>query len=136
MELKKGYADIKYYSGFKDRVNGVRQETLKFLDSVKKQKKTIVGYGAPAKGNTFLNYCGISAEDIPYTVDKNPRKQGRFLPGSHIPIEAPDKIKETKPDYVLILPWNIKDEIVGQISFIRSWGGKFVTVIPKIEVKQ
>ena len=93
-----------------------------------------MGYGAPAKGNTLLNYCGIGTEYIEYTVDKNPYKQSRYLPGSHIPIELPDKIKETKPDYVLILPWNIKDEIMEQMSFIKSWGGKFVTFIPKIDI--
>jgi 2-polyprenyl-3-methyl-5-hydroxy-6-metoxy-1,4-benzoquinol methylase len=133
-ELKKGYTNIKYYSEFKNRVSALRKDILNFLDEVKKEKKTIVGYGAPAKGNTLLNYCGIRNEHIPYTVDKSPHKQGRFLPGSHISIETPDKIKQTRPDYLLILPWNIKDEIMKQMSFIREWGGKFVTFIPGVKV--
>lgn len=133
-EFGKGYMDVKYYAEFKNKVSAVKKDILRFLDEVKKEKKSIVGYGAPAKGNTLLNYCGIRNEHIPYTVDRSPHKQGRFLPGSHIPIERPDKIKETKPDYVLILPWNIKDEIVEQVSFIRGWGGKFVTFVPGVSV--
>jgi len=133
-ELKAGYADINHYSEFKNRVNAIKKDILKFLAEVKKEKKTIAGYGAPAKGNTLLNYCGINRDHIPYTVDKNPYKQGRFLPGSRIPIEKPEKIKDTKPDYLLILPWNIKDEIVKQASFIRGWGGRFVTFIPRVEI--
>ena len=93
-----------------------------------------MGYGAAAKGNTLLNYCGIRRDFMDYTVDRNPYKQGRFLPGSHIPIYAPEKIDETKPDYVLILPWNLKDEIVDQMSHIRNWGGKLIVPIPKVEV--
>ena len=96
--------------------------------------KNVVCYGAPAKGNTLLNYCKISSELIEYTVDKNPIKQNLFLPGTHIPIYSPEKIKQTKPDYVLILPWNIKDEIMNEISFIRDWGGKFVIPIPKVVI--
>lgn len=133
-ELNAGYTDISFYGQFKNRVSVIKNDILKFLKSVKASNKTIVGYGAPAKGNTLLNYCGIGKDVIPYTVDKNPYKQGRFLPGSHIPVESFDKIKETKPDYVLILPWNIKDEIIEQMSFIRSWGGKFVTFIPRIDI--
>ncbi|MDD5428821.1 MAG: class I SAM-dependent methyltransferase [Candidatus Omnitrophica bacterium] len=133
-ELKKGYADVNYYSDFKDRVSKLKKEILDFLSKVKKEKKIIVGYGAPAKGNTLLNYCGIRAGQILYTVDRSPHKQGRFLPGSHISIETPDRIRQTKPDYVLILPWNIKDEIMKQMSFIREWGGKFVTFIPGTEI--
>ena len=134
-ELKKGYADINQYREFKNKVSALRKDILKFLADVKNEEKTIAGYGAPAKGNTLLNYCGIRNEHIPYTVDRSPHKQGRFLPGSRIPVETPDKIKQTKPDYVLILPWNIKDEIMDQMSFIRQWGGKFVTFIPKVEIK-
>ena len=133
-EIKAGYSDIKHYAGFKDRVSTLKKEIDKFLKALRSESKAIVGYGAPAKGNTLLNYCGIGVDSIPYTVDKNPYKQGRFLPGSHIPIESPDKIKETKPDYVLILPWNIKEEIMEQMSFIRDWGGRFATFIPKVEV--
>ena len=94
----------------------------------------IACYTAPAKGNTLLNYCNITSNDIPYTVDKNPHKQELFLPGTHIPIHAPEKVQETKPDYLLILPWNLKDEIIQQMSYIRDWGGKFVTLIPDISI--
>ena len=91
-------------------------------------------YGAPAKGNTLLNYCGISSEHIEYTVDLSPHKQGLFLPGTHLPIKSPSIIKETKPDYIIILPWNIKDEIMGQLSYIREWKGKFVIPIPEVKI--
>ncbi|MFC1643525.1 methyltransferase C-terminal domain-containing protein, partial [Chlamydiota bacterium] len=101
---------------------------------IKNDNKIIVGYGAPAKGNTLLNYCGIRTDFLDYTVDRNPHKQNKFLPGTHIPIKHPDKIKEDKPHYVLILPWNIKDEIAEQMSFIRSWGGKFIIPIPNTVV--
>ena len=94
----------------------------------------MAGYGAPGKGNTLLNYCGIRTDFIAYTVDRNPYKQGKFLPGTHIPIFAPEKIRETRPDYVVILPWNFKDEIIAQNAFIRDWGGRFVVPIPRLEV--
>jgi hypothetical protein len=93
-----------------------------------------VGYGAPAKGNTLLNYCGIRADMISYTVDRSPHKQGHYLPGTRIPVHAPEKIAETKPDYVVILPWNLKDEIVKQMAHIREWGGKFVVLIPEVRI--
>ena len=93
-----------------------------------------VGYGAPGKGNTLLNYCGIRTDFIDYTVDRNPYKQGKYLPGTHIPIFHPDKVRETRPDYLLILPWNFKDEIIKQMSYIRDWGGQFVVPIPEAKV--
>jgi hypothetical protein len=96
--------------------------------------KTIVGYGAPAKGNTLLNYCGIGVDFLDYTVDLNPHKQNHFLPGTRIPIHATEIIRKTRPDYVLILPWNLKDEIISQLSDIREWGGRFVVPIPTLEV--
>ena len=133
-ERNAGYEDINYYLTFDKKVRAVKREILNFLIQAKERGQTIVGYGAPAKGNTLLNYCGIRTDFIDYTVDRNIYKQGRYLPGSHIPIEAPDKIKETKPDYVFILPWNLKDEIMGQMSFIREWGGKFIIPIPMVEV--
>lgn len=133
-EIDAGYMDISCYFSFGEKVKSVKRDILKFLIHVKEERKTIVGYGAPAKGNTLLNYCGIRTDSIDYTVDKNPHKQGHYLPGSHIPIESPDKIKETEPDYVLILAWNIKDEIMEQMSFIRDWGGKFVILMPTVEV--
>src|SRR5262249_24282617 len=94
----------------------------------------VAGYGAPGKGNTLLNYCGIRSDLVAYTVDRNPYKQGKYLPGSHIPIFGPDRITETKPDYVLILPWNLRGEIMQQLSDIREWGGKFVVPIPSVKV--
>ncbi len=94
----------------------------------------MVGYGAPAKGNTLLNYCGIGTDLLEYTVDRSPHKQGRYLPGTRIPIHAPDRIQETKPDYVWILPWNLTEEITEQMAVIRSWGGRFVVAIPEVMV--
>jgi hypothetical protein len=96
--------------------------------------RTVAGYGAPGKGNTLLNYCGIGTDLIAYTVDRNPHKQGRFLPGSRVPIHAPDRIAETRPDYVFILPWNLREEIIQQLSFIRGWGGRFIVPIPEPRV--
>ena len=104
------------------------------LDFSKQDNKKIVCYGAPAKGNTLLNFCGVGKDFIEYTVDKNPHKQNLFLPGTHIPIYSPEKIRSTKPDYVLILPWNLKDEIIEQMNFIRDWNGKFVVLIPEVEI--
>ena len=134
IEKSAGYEDINHYLTFDKKVKAVKREILNFLIQAKEKEKTVVGYGAPAKGNTLLNYCGIRTDFIDYTVDRNVYKQGRYLPGSHIPIETPDKIKETKPDYVFILPWNLKDEIMEQMSFIRDWGGKFIIPIPRVEV--
>ena len=105
------------------------------MTKTKQSGKSIAAYGAPAKGNTLLNYCDIGTDFIDYTVDLNPHKQGRFLPGTHIPIFHPDKIKETKPDYLLILPWNIKNEIMEQMKCIIQWGGKFITPIPNLKVQ-
>lgn len=133
-EINAGYADINFYLHFSEKVKSIKRNIMKFLIQAKEDGKTIVGYGAPAKGNTLLNYCGIKTDFLDYTVDRNPHKQGCYLPGSRIPIYHPDKIKETKPDYVLILPWNIKDEIIQQISYIRDWGGKFVIPIPEVKV--
>ena len=133
-EIEAGYMDIQHYLNFDKKVKAIKKDILKFLIQAKEEGKKIVGYGAPAKGNTLINYCGIRTDFIDYTVDRNPYKQGHFLPGSHIPIEGPNKIKETKPDYLFILPWNLKDEIIEQMNYIRDWGGKFVIPIPKIEV--
>jgi 2-polyprenyl-3-methyl-5-hydroxy-6-metoxy-1,4-benzoquinol methylase len=133
-EMEAGYGDIRHYLGFQEKVKAIKKDILKFLIQAKEEGKRVVGYGAPAKGNTLLNYCGIRVDFIDYTVDRNPYKQGHYLPGSHIPIEEPSKIMETKPDYLFILPWNLKDEIMEQMAFIRQWGGKFVVPIPKIQV--
>jgi hypothetical protein len=116
-------------------VKETKRKLLEFLIQAKRAGKSVVGYGAPGKGNTLLNYCGIRADFVDYTVDRNPYKQGKFLPGTHIPIYHPDKIMETRPDYVLILPWNFKDEIMKQIAYIREWGGQFVVPIPQVMIR-
>ena len=112
----------------------VRTDVLEFFLQAKKEGKTVVGYGAPGKGNTLLNYCGIRPEDMPYTVDRSPAKAGKLTPGMRIPVYGPEKIAETTPDYVFILPWNLKEEIADQMSHIREWGGKFVSPIPELKI--
>jgi 2-polyprenyl-3-methyl-5-hydroxy-6-metoxy-1,4-benzoquinol methylase len=129
-----GLNEIASYRNFAEKVRETKRKFVNFLIEAKQNGKTIAGYGAPAKGNTLLNYCGIRTDFIDYTVDLSSFKQGRYLPGTHIPIEHPDKIKETKPDYLVILPWNIKEEIIHQMAHIREWGGKFVVPIPSVEV--
>jgi len=133
-EERAGFRDLKYYERFDEQVKETKRRLLDFLIRAKREGKSIAGYGAPGKGNTLLNYCGIGTDFIDYTVDRNPYKQGRFLPGTHIPICHPDKIKETRPDYLLIMPWNLKDEIMKQNAVIRQWGGKFVVFIPEVMV--
>jgi SAM-dependent methyltransferase len=133
-EIEAGLEQRSTYLGFGEQVKATKRHLLSFLIDIKNQGKSVVGYGAPAKGNTLLNYCGIRTDLLDYTVDRSPYKQGLFLPGTHIPIYHSDKIIETKPDYLLILPWNIKDEIIEQMSHIREWGGQFVVPIPQVEV--
>ncbi len=122
------------YQGFEAKCQAVREGLLNFLDAARLEGKMVVGYGAAAKGNTLLNYAGLGADDIDFVCDGNPAKQGKFLPGSRIPVLAPDHIDSARPDYVLILPWNLKDEVSGQLGRIRDWGGQFVVAIPGIEV--
>lgn len=122
------------YSSFVSQVKQTKWELLEFLLTAARQGRSVAGYGAPGKSATLLNYCGIGKDLIEYTVDRSPYKQGRFLPGSHIPIYHPDRIRETRPDYVVILPWNLKDEIMEQLRFIREWGGRFVVPIPKLSI--
>jgi SAM-dependent methyltransferase len=122
------------YDGFEDKVRRVKRDLLRFLIEMREAGKSIVGYGAAAKGNTLLNYCGIGVDLLDYVVDRNPMKQGRFLPGVRIPVKTPETIAAERPDYVLILPWNIKDEVMEQLSFIREWGGQFVVPIPSLQV--
>ncbi len=129
-----GFKNLETYFSFAEKVKETKRNLLDFLISLKRKKKSIVGYGAPGKGNTLLNYCGIRSDFLEYTVDRSTYKQGKFLPGTHIPIFHPDKIKETKPDYVLILPWNISGEIMGQMSHIGNWAGRFIVPIPKVSV--
>ena len=121
---------LEYYASFGEQVEKTKYQILESLIQAKKSGKTIAGYGAPGKGNTLLNYCGIRTDFIDYTVDRSPHKQGKFLPGTHIPIYHPDRITETRPDYVFILPWNLKDEIMKQMAHIRDWGGQFLVPIP------
>jgi SAM-dependent methyltransferase len=134
VERQKGLGNLETYLNFSRKVQETKRKLLSFLIQVKIDGKTVVGYGAAAKGNTLLNYCGIRTDFIDYTCDRSPHKQGKFLPGTHIPIYSPDKIAETKPDYVLILPWNLKEEITQQLNYIREWGGKFVVPIPEVEI--
>lgn len=133
-EIQGGLDRVETYAGFGERVKETKRKLLRFLIEVKGEGKMVVGYGAPAKGNTLLNYCGVRGDFIDYTVDRSHHKQGLFLPGTHIPVCQPDKIRETRPDYVLILPWNIKEEIMEQMADVREWGGKFVVPIPEVEV--
>jgi len=133
-EKSAGLLDLKTYYNFRKKTEATKRKLLQFLIQAKNEGKKIVGYGAPAKGNTLLNYCGIRTDFFDYTVDRSPYKQNKYLPGTHIPIKHPDKIKKDKPDYVLILPWNIKDEIIKQMSYIRDWGGKFVVPIPEVRI--
>jgi SAM-dependent methyltransferase len=125
---------LETYRSFAERVRRVKRGLLRFLIQAKEEGKSIAGYGAPAKGNTLLNYCGVRTDFLDYTVDRNPHKQGRYLPGTRIPVHAPDRLRETRPDYVLILPWNLKEEIVEQMADVRSWGGRFVVAVPEVRV--
>jgi len=129
-ELALGMRSSAYYSAFEQQVRSTKRQLLRLLNTLKDDGKSIVGYGAPGKGNTLLNYCGIRTDYLDYTVDRNPYKHGRFTPGTHIPIFAPDRIYETKPDVILILPWNLRDEIVEQLADVRQWGGRFLIPIP------
>jgi hypothetical protein len=133
-EREAGIDNLAYYAQFGERVRETKRKLLQFLIAAKRAGKTVVGYGAPGKGNTLLNYCGIRTDFLDYTVDRNPYKHGRYLPGTHIPIYAPERIAETKPDYVFILPWNLKREIMSQLAYIREWGGQFVIPIPEVHV--
>ena len=134
IEIDTGFENLDHYLSFNEKVKETKRNILDFMVKAKRAGKSIAGYGAPAKGNTLLNYCGIGTDFIDYTVDRSPHKQGLYLPGTHIPIQHPDKIKKTKPDYLLILPWNLKDEIMEQMADIRDWGSRFVTLIPEVKV--
>jgi len=133
-EEAKGLGVLATYQSVAKEVMASKRELLRFLIDIKNEGKSIVGYGAPAKGNTLLNYCGIRGDFLDYVVDRSPYKQGRFLPGTHIPIHHPDKIAETRPDYLLLLPWNLRDEIMAQMAFVRDWGCRFVTPFPAVRV--
>ena len=133
-EESAGFSRLETYSRFAEQVKETKRKLLEFLIRAKQSGKKIVGYGAPGKGNTLLNYCGIRTDFLDYTVDRSPHKQGKFCPGTRIPIYSPERIRETRPDFLLILPWNLKDEIMQQHSYLRDWGGKFVVPIPEVTV--
>ena len=131
-EAARGYLDLELYTRYGRRVAEEKRQIVQFLIDLKCEGKRIVGYGAPAKGNTLLNYCGVRTDFLDYTCDLNPHKQGHLLPGTHIPIRSPDVLRTDKPDVVFILPWNLKDEIMDQLSFVREWGGQFAARAPDL----
>jgi len=133
-ELSAGLNRLETYRAFDEQVRETKRNLLEFLIRAKREGKQVIGYGAPGKGNTLLNYCGIRTDFLDYVVDRNPYKHGRFLPGTHIPIFAPERIRDTRPDFILILPWNLKEEIIAQLSYVRGWGGQFVVPIPEVQV--
>lgn len=135
-EQRAGFTDLDTYRAFDGQVKESKRKILAFLIEAKQSGKSIAGYGAPGKGNTLLNYCGIRTDFLDYTVDRNPYKHGKFLPGTHIPVFPPERIRQTRPDYVLVLPWNLRNEIRDQLSFIREWGGRLVVPIPDVEILQ
>lgn len=134
-EAQAGMLEIAYYLGFQSRADAIKNDFLAFLLECKRDGKQVIGYGAAAKGNTLLNYAGVKPDLLPFVVDASPYKQNRFLPGSHIPVLAETVIKELKPDYVFILPWNLQAEIVEQLAYIRDWGGQFVTAVPALKIQ-
>jgi hypothetical protein len=129
-----GYDTLEAHLAFTAEVEETKWGLLEFLIAKRREGKRIAGYGAPGKGNTLLNYCGIRTDLLDYTVDRNPYKHGRFLPGTHIPIFAPEVLERDRPDYILILPWNLKEEIVAQLEYARAWGAQFIVPIPQVEV--
>ena len=133
-EAEAGVSTLGYYENFESRVRETKRKLLEFLIEAKRAGKRVVGYGAPGKGNTLLNYCGIRTDFVDFTVDRSPHKHGKFLPGTHIPIFPPERLWDARPDYVLILPWNLKSEIMQQLAGIREWGGQFVIPIPEVTV--
>jgi SAM-dependent methyltransferase len=133
-ERQAGLTTLQGHDGFAPRVAEAKWRLVEFLIGARRCGRTIVGYGAPGKGNTLLNYCGIRTDLVEFVVDRNPYKQGKFLPGTRIPIHAPDRLREARPDYVLILPWNLEREIVAQLAYVREWGGRFVVPIPTVRV--
>jgi len=133
-EEESGFGHLEHYLTFGPRAERTKWALLEYLIDARRRGERIVGYGAAAKGNTLLNYCGIRTDLIDYVVDRSPRKQGRYLPGTHIPIHSPERIRETRPDAILILPWNVKDEVMCQIAHVREWGARFVVPIPEVAV--
>jgi hypothetical protein len=134
MERKAGLDDLDTYGSFTEQAEATKRNLLRFLIDARDAGKQVAGYGAPGKGNTLLNYCGIRTDLVAYTVDRNPYKHGMFTPGTRIPIHPPERIAETKPDYVLIMPWNLRDEIAPSLDYVREWGGQLVVAIPQVEI--
>ena len=126
--------DLAGYRAYTERVKRTKRALVKFLVDARDEGLTVAAYGAPAKGNTLLNYCGVRDDLLDYTVDRSPHKQGHFLPGTHLPIYAPDHVRDTRPDYLLILPWNLRDEVIEDMAYIREWGGRFVVPVPELAV--
>lgn len=133
-EIAAGYDRVETYTSYAERVAETKRQLLEFLIRAKRDGKRIAAYGAPGKGNTLLNYCGIRGDFLDFAVDRNPYKQGRFLPGTHVPVVPPEEIDRARPDYILILPWNLKEEIMGQLAYVRDWGARFVVPIPELQV--
>jgi hypothetical protein len=133
-EAAAGLTRLDTYTAFGEKVRATKRALLDFLIAAKRDGRRIAAYGAAAKGNTLLNYCGVGTDFIDYVVDKNPVKQGKLLPGSRIPVRSPEAVSDTRPDYLLILPWNIKDEVIEQMAGIRQWGGQFVVPIPRVAI--
>jgi len=133
-EESEGLASRTYYAGFQDRADKVKDDFLTFLLATKRQGERVAGYGAAAKGNTLMNYAGVRPDLMHYVVDKNPAKRGKFLPGSRIPIVSEDRIRQERPNYIVVLPWNIRDEVMADLAYVRDWGGRFVTAIPELHI--
>jgi hypothetical protein len=133
-EFFAGMTTALYHAGFQSKADKVKNDLLAFLISAQRDGKRTAAYGAAAKGNTLLNYAGVRPDLLPWVADRNPSKQGKFLPGSRIPIVAEPRILESRPDYVVVLPWNLGEEVMTQLAYIREWGGHFVTAVPKLEV--
>ena len=129
-----GSATLATYGQFEQRVQETKRAILDFLIAAKRKGERVVGYGAPGKGNTLLNYCGIRTDFLEFTVDRNPLKQGKYTPGTHIPILTPDAIRQVRPEFIFVLPWNLKEEICASLGYVREWGGRFVVPIPKLSI--
>jgi 2-polyprenyl-3-methyl-5-hydroxy-6-metoxy-1,4-benzoquinol methylase len=134
-ERTSGLTQSSYYEGFQDRVDTIKNDFLRFLIDQKAKGEVVAGYGAAAKGNTLLNYCGVKPDLIKFVVDRSPHKQGHYLPGSHIPVVSEDRIREEKPHFIVIFPWNLKSEIMRQLAYVRDWGAKFVFAVPRLEIE-
>jgi len=133
-EASAGMRDSGYYAGFQERVLKVKYDFLSFLVTARAQGKTVVGYGAAAKGNTLMNFAGVRPDLVAFVADRNPAKQGKYLPGSRIPVVGPEELKNARPDFILILPWNLKDEVLRELAYVSEWGGRFVTAVPELQI--